>query len=415
MKQNVFMGSMYFFIPLVKRRLSCTEKNKKRCWTKISPPPFIKDQCSSCEFSFWITNDRESTYYFDSYKMNGHEKINRKISLNNFILRYYPDNNKDAHRYIFVVGACIDKLFSPCHENDGTTLQDLLCTQNDIVFLKRAFYETGTRGLYPIDQNHQKSFRQWLSDEIKKAFGTEQNDIRLIYSVVDLIGIDIEDYSWTTKEMLDIAFSHKYYEEQTPMVEEVLSGNIEQFAYGILFGNDNFARLPDRECHEVLNNGYSNNISEITYAANNTILFLHTHHAYLFNPKNVNRQKQLNSQLNGAQNIIEICDVIYARQKIHRLKNNLQESDAALIKETLLSISKFITSDLFNLSEMDRKMDYIYQGLGVYKEHKNLMKAGELAASVAEIKGTQRTNKLIIVLTAVTTLLTLLQLFNIHH
>ena len=412
-KRNVFMGSMYFFIPLKKLSHKYIQLFKKEQWITITPPPFIQNQSSLCEFIEWPF-DKELTYYYASHTMCGYKRIIRKVRLNSYILRYIPDKGKNSHKYLFVVGVSIDKLFTPCKEDDGTPLLDLLCTRNDIVFLKKAFYENGTRGLFATDRHHQKDFHQWLDCTIEKISGIKHNCVQPTYSVVDIIGIDIDDNCWSTKKMLDEVFSREYYSPNTPTVEKALSGNIQRFAYGILFGNDNYERLPMRECHDVLNHGYSNNISEITYAANNTILFLHTHRSYLFNPKNLNRQKRQNCLLNGTQNVLEMCDVIFAKQKIRCFQSRLKDSGATMIKETLLSISRFISSDLFNLSELDRKMEYIYHGLGIYKEFENLMKAGDLAASEEEIKATQKTNTYIILLAIITAVLTFIQIFLNH-
>ena len=43
MRQNVFMTSMYFFIPLKKLGCAASKEYLSRKWTKMAVPPYLKN------------------------------------------------------------------------------------------------------------------------------------------------------------------------------------------------------------------------------------------------------------------------------------------------------------------------------------------------------------------------------------
>ena len=407
MKENVFMCSMYFLIPLT--HVKQEYRFKKMPWEDIPSPPYVKNAGGLCQYIPWGF-DKNLEYYFRSHSMKSAQRLIRKIGLKCFLLRYKQSSGIKKNKYFFMVGASIDKLFPACDNNPNTALRDLMCTKNDLVCLKKAFYETETRGFLRTDRKTQKDFHVWLNDTIAEITGSEHTTIQLKYSIVDIIGLDVDNINLTTKISLDEAFSKAYYSENTPSVQEALSGNNVNFAYGLLMGDDNYRRVPVEEVHNVLNDGYSNNISEVTYAANDTIILLHTHHAFIFRPKNLNRQKRLNPTPSGIQNTFEMCDVICSKQKMQHLQHQLSHSDASTIKETLIGLSSFVNSDLYHVSGLDRKMDYFYLNMGINKELEQLSQISNLASSVEEIRVNQRTNSYIILLAVLTAFLSFVQI-----
>ena len=192
-----------------------------------------------------------------------------------------------------------------------------------------------------------------------------------------------------------------------------LSGNIPQFSYGLLFGNENYHRVPPEEIRRTLNDGYSNNHVEITYAANNSILALKTHRGFKYEKDKAHSTKRLKMNLEDvSQNVYEICDVIYMRKRMQRLHNRLKKSDASFIKDALLNIARYIERDLFHLSELDRKVNYIFKNLGIEEEFESLVRVGELSSKSIEIKEVQKTNTYVISLAVITAVLTSIQIFQ---
>ena len=68
--------------------------------------------------------------------------------------------------------------------------------------------------------------------------------------------------------------------------------------------------------------------------------------------------------------------------------------------------------DLFQLVEMDRKVDYIFEALGINDQFATLKEMVEMAAKSSEIKMSTRLNYLAIVIAVLSSSFALIQLFT---
>ena len=414
MLQNVFQVSMYFFIPLSRLSGRCkTQLN----WQTAPFPNYIRRQEGHYEYAA-LTCNQPPYFYYRSHSIRGLERTPRRVQLNTYIVRYYPPCKRIPELY-FVVGTDIDKVFEPNDPMQKFRYADLICNRNDLVYLKRAFYETGTEGLFYPLHDPTIFLHEWLKERIEWVQGHSEKCIYLDYSVIDIIGLDVDDRFFTCRNVLQTEFSRRYYRRYAAAVDNALHGDNRRFAYGLLFGNENFRRVPQHECDRFLAHGYSNNRTEITYAANKTILSIRTHHPFVFEPQHTFRQINTANRLEDVLNVYEMCHVIYSKSLMQRLRSLLTQSDASLTQDTLLHINQYLHTDLFHMSELDRKVEYIFKGLGLLQEFNTLMKMSNVASHSAEIKTSQRTNNHVIglaIITAVLAIIPILQdLFSIHQ
>ena len=418
MRQNVFMTSMYFFIPLKKLGCAASKEYLYRKWTTIAPPSYLKNSEAYCEYTSWDFNNDNRFYFYRSRAMEGHNHPIRMVELKAFLVRYRQKKCQNEYSYYFVIGISIDKLFLDNPAKPTQNIKCLLCTQNDLVFLKRAFYETSDQGLFYPDNSRQLEFHPWLDQTVAWILGKKTHHVVLKYSIIDIVGLDVDDKTWTTKADLDNAFSKRYYDHGVQNLSNELKGhsrrycNIERFAYGLIYGNDNFYRVPSTEYKKALGGGYSNNRSEITYAGHDTILTIRSHHSFHYEPTNTKRLHLQCDELRNVQNVMEICDVIKTRLQMCFLRHSLNTSDAAQIQDTLLAIAKEFNSSLFHLEELDRKIDFIYRALGLNKEFDELRQMSALASDSAKIKTDRIRNRFLTFLSVATVLLTLIQVIQ---
>ena len=164
MAQNVFMTSMYFFIPLISLR-----EEYRAAWKygkeDVDPPELIR--YSEAKYSYCKLEKLNQYFQFD-YKNKGN-KIHREVELKVWLIKFSSALNKDG-RFYLVVSAGVDKAFydstskTPFHTDD-------ICKKQDVIQLKKAFYEKGDKGFYYEHDSTRHYFHQWLNKKILDITG----------------------------------------------------------------------------------------------------------------------------------------------------------------------------------------------------------------------------------------------------
>lgn len=402
MKQNVFMTSMYFLIPL--RCLSdIAVKKYMQQFRNMPLPHYVKGKEPRCLYAEVPFKNNENVFYYSYDISNGTQTQKRQVVLRAVLIKYLPGKGVRLPFYMLAIGTEIDMMFEPetvCTGNGQ--LKNYLCTERDLVKLKKAFCESDMDGLYYPSTDPFRFFDSWLKQLVENLEGHKREGcISLEYSAIDVLGIGVHHRA-CTKGRLNAAFSRLYYARHKPKVGQALVGNYERFAYGLLFANDNYCDVPCHELKSVLGSGYSNCVSEVTYAAGNSILFLHTHHPYSYDKMMARTIKKMAHGVHQVQNIGELCDVVYCKHRMQELRELMQSDDAGQIKHSLLKVTDYMQRDLFCLAELDKRTDSIFRSLGLNEDFETLFNMAQLASDAADIRLTQKTNTVLILLSVAT-------------
>ena len=416
MAQNIFMTSMYFFIPL-ERISNSYLRNTQLEYNEIPRPAFVRNTDARCVFARIPFGNSDNSFHYSYWTANSTPKeITRHIHIKAYLLNYRSAYNCQREMPLLMIGTTIDKLF-PVGNLTGNVQSffDSICTEDDLVNLKWAF--TADEGLFS-DNSSAHSFQIWLKKLISRIEGRkERNDVNMLHSIVDVKALKLDIRQIGQKSNLDDLFTKQYYHANIsptntiiiPSVSQALDGNYRAFAYGLLFGNTNYDRVPPQEIASIFKHAYSNNTSEVTVCAPKCIVFINTHYPFRHCTKE-HLQEGFDGRFRDVQNIYEMCEAIYAERRVCIMRHSLSLTHASTIIETLLNLARYMERDLFQLVEMDRKVDYIFEALGINAQFATLKEMAEMAAKSSEIRMSTRLNYLAIIIAVLSSSFALVQL-----
>lgn len=390
-KQNVYVASAYAFIHL---DINMYEGK----FEQIRAYEAERYNNAICEY---LDMGVAQEFYY-SYKHNGDE-YTRKVGLKAYILRYIYQSF--AHYYL-VVGTGINKVF------DRTNPQDL-CTEQDIVQLRKTFYLQGNEGFhYPDQRPTIYFFPDWLNEQVKNVSGVNPKGLFDRHFIVNVVGVNTSTNVKTTKD-LDENFYDAFTCESYQPLDNVIP-ECDRWAYGLIFGNDNYIRVPDQQVRQVISIPFSNNITERTYAGYKSIVSIRSHYHCSFkdNPYHGNLY---GIDLPHAHNIAEICHIMHIKRQSQRVRAMFDHSSASEIRTALGDIAVLIDFKPTGLRELDGKFEYISRTMGINRRFANLRQMGTLIADANNIKNTNILNSWMAVLTSVTVLVGLFQLINSQY
>lgn len=221
------------------------------------------------------------------------------------------------YEYYFVINANIDKWVHSKEKSCDEKYDKRLCTEKDIVCLKKAFYDNLLHQICcgTIDS---KTIKDWARKKIEKIEGVPERDIVFDYS---LVNITCEAIDTSNLQQLEDNFAAKYFEFPHQKMENNIDGNYKQFIYGVLFGNDDYIRVPEQKINRVIDKSYTNNDTEMTYARRRSIVFLKTHSPFERYPPFPKPHYHLEDNLDNVQNIYDICSALYIETQMRKLRN----------------------------------------------------------------------------------------------
>ena len=383
MVKNVFISSMYFFIPL-KRVSADYIETKERKYEDIKTPHGVHESIFRCAYYSGI-EDRKKHFYFN------HHSQWMKVEVIPYILKYQINRDSEAAEHFLITKVDIDKWIPTKTISEfKTQLEQKLCEEEDIVCLKKEFYENGENALHEsLDKNDSNTHKEWAKNLVREIEDDEEREIYFRYSLVNItseaIDISIED-------QIENNFSAKYYEYPHQEFEKNIVGDYRRFAYGVLFGNDNYMRLHKKELERIIGNSYSNNDTEMTYAGHMTVLFIKTHTPYEHYPEPL-PQKHSPSDLRNLQDVYEICSALFIEKQMENVRNvRNNEINPLDVKIALSSLMEQLNANIFYMRSADEKAHYIYEALGLLKEYENVKKIAELKIEAGNYQITQKTN-----------------------
>lgn len=407
---NVYMTTLYSFIRLKGRPkreyLSMLSKSES-----VEPLRLIKYLDAKFK-SAQLEN--ETRCFFYKYQESGKE-VKRRIYAKWWLVCFCSRINRN-NSYYLVTTISIDKSF----EKEGSQVCGYgdICTDRDIIHLKKAFYG-GDKGLYYIDNGNERSIKKCFDQIIGNIIGKNPKGHYGRHYIIDVCGVNLwhdKPISWVppeevrfTQEELKEAFSGGYYSPPIKPYEEVVE-NYQRFVYGLIYGNDNNTVIPPNTMKEALDDSFSNNISERIFAGHKTEVFLHTHHPYPWKEENKNRKKVIASEPLKNQLVFDIFIVMEAKYRLKHIESTLRQGSPSSIKDALASISAYLNSNPYHLGEYNKRILMLYRKLGVNHLLQSVKEQGNLLADARKIEMESRLNYRVLALTAVTVFIGILGL-----
>ncbi len=426
-KENAFMVAMYSFIPLdgIKRKYKLAfvglEPTKPSNLIKYTEARYTKIEL--IEANSLVKSDKDCKwkkvemgnvdipeFYFDyRYKQKDYERF---VSLKFWIVRFSSSLNLKG-RYYLVASTCIDKAFT--HQPPTSPLNiDDICTLQDIVHLKQSFYGGDERELHYLNEKGKHiSILKKLDDVIKEVTGKESEGKYGRHYALDVFGVDIQSKdSVDCFDTLKRVFSKAYYSKEAKSYDEVVV-DYDKLVYGLIYGNENCDVLLSDTTKKALIGGFSNNKSEKLFAGHKTMVYLHTHHPYQWEPEKENKTKTINSDIDSISGnflLYDICLVMEAKFKLKSIQENLSKGHPSDIKEALSAMSGYLNVNPYHLGEYGRRTKYIYRTMGVKDLWETILTQGNLSSSAKEIELNEHLSHRVFALTAITVILGALSL-----
>lgn len=401
---QLFVASMYFFIPIEKvcRKYQNAFKNSR---SEIQAPEYIQNAGFVCNYLDLCTSSLLQTqdFYFNLEEDNvdGHRSIpQRKITLHPYLFHYNPDRTKKRGVFYLVIGTSINKKFSDSQPND-------FCSESDLVMLRQALLKSDNNGGYYPACDPTIHHRKWLTDLVSEIEGRKLSEnrkkqISFFNSITEISTVSIKNYS----NDLEKEFSAEYFSDICD--KEYITKDDIRFCYGILTGNDNYKRLPEDEITSILNKGYSNNMTERTFAVPGSIIFIKKHHPF---PKAISKEVTP-EHLIFTQYIHEMCGCLYINQQLKSMRKLFESGRPEEIKNGLSIMGDIVGTKLFRITEAAHRTEYIYNAFGLKDEYERLKDRGSFLADSLDIKYSKRSNISIIVLTILTVFIGIIQILS---
>lgn len=363
MAQNIFMVSMYFFVPL--KRVSDEVTSKLSFGNKVYNEVFNNIEC---ELS--IAALEEKVPFVLHYK-NEHNKQNcKKLRLNAFLLKYrYSKSSEES--FFLSFGTSIDKVFEESCQ-DGTVSLTNILTKKDIIKLKWTFVATGKNGntdffgehLCLVTEDTNTTHVKWLERIIKNYELIPISEDLFYYSMTDICGVNIDVNSSLLE--LNQKFSNAYYLNDGKDYLQELGADCDKFAYGLMMADDYYENYSTQTISKFVSRSYFLKITERMYVSSMGTVNIKIRCPYQ-NPT----QKpicQLSHSFTDVFFPMEFCTVLYSKQRLQSIKEKLKSDDNKTVNEGQLELSEVENEDIFNLEESKERMECLYTFMGIYGE-----------------------------------------------
>ncbi len=404
--RNVFMTSMYFFYPIHGLSKKC-EKDFDIAKRPVKESAFVKDTKGICHY---VDLNISQVFYY-KYKENPakpDKDIFRPVTLNLYLLAFVPNKKKKARQFFIVVNAAIDKAFSEQMKTapQQPIVDNLICTEEDIINLKHAFYQGNQEGLFYPQNDPTVFFHSWLLHVIneKRICNKKQNKICLDYSITDHISATIDFQNVNTWHDMDKDTVSQYCDASTLHVSAPVS-NHDLFCAGILKGDNNYKMMPFHRLMEIVDNSFTSNVVERTYVDTHNLVFYHWHHP--FNEKKDCIEK---SSLENLQYVYELCNIIYARHRLRIIRYWANQGNPFYLVKALTHLMTYLNDNVFHLEEADSIMKHIFQVSGVTHELETTKEICKLKADALNALDSYILNIIMMVIAFITLIFTITQI-----
>lgn len=435
MAQNVYMVSMAFLIPLrkVKAKYVCPQKkqdNERQNNNNVTTldTPFVLYPNASCRC--WIIEGSPDIYpvtpnvfYFRSC-YNGVDSVVREITVTPLLMELNL-GKKYCHQYFLVLKVSIDKVFGKA-KSQYSSLD--FCTEFDIVNLKKAFFEKGRDGVCMNEYGFGTYFYDWLRIILLELEGQKRRDVRLSYNVIDM-STQVLNVTATQNTIATIneEFMAAYYRNyaQSP-INDYLRQNIgllqrngvvhgssvseTHFVFGALYANDNFM-MADRDAAErIVNMAYCNNKVEKYWADDETIVHVKVNSPYYCSLTH-HKQALIGDLKRELPLLLDISMLIVIKLKLQRFNLRHRRLSAQEIEDSFGIIAEFLYGKLFNLTELDQRMDYFIEQFHLHQMFNEIQRVIIPRKNSMEIAFLHGMNIWVLLVGVLTLLVTIIGLF----
>lgn len=404
---KLYIASMYFFIPL-NGLASEYRQAFKDARHPINAPAYIQATDFSC--NYLKLENKAQIFYFNSRSWDFQECIQRKIILTPHIFHYNPNKTSSNSLYFLVIETVVDKTFAKkpaCVKN--------FCTANDLVCLIKGLYECDRKGpSFPATDPY-LYHRTWLESlvsriEGKKISAKRRAGISFRNAITELITVDIENLNI---DLYEKQFADKYYQSGNDNPESsIITEYYRRLCYGILSGNDNYINIHTEALGSLLGKGYSNNYTEATYALPTSIVFIKKHYPFKAHSDTDIEERIKPTKLENIQYIHEMCGALYMKMQFKKARKLYYSGRSSKIKEALFKLAGMMGTKQFRVMEADKRAEYIFNSLGIKEEYEQIKDRGNLLADSINIKYSTRINLGVAILTVMTVLIGLTQIFQ---
>lgn len=412
MAQNVYMVSMAFLVPLRKVKAKYVwqrlkHNNKEQDDEKVTTleTPFALYPNASCRY--WVVEGcadiypvTSNVFYFHSC-YNGVDTIVREITVTPLLMELNL-GKKHSRQYFLVLKVSVDKVFGK--KKTQYSSSDF-CTEFDIVNLKKAFFDRGGNGLCMNEYGFGTYLYDWLRIILLEIEGQRRRDVQLSYTVIGVstqkinvtatqntIAAVNEDFmaayyrNYAQSPINDYLQQHIYLLQRNGVVQES-SVPKTHFVYGMLYANDNFMMADRNAVERIVNMVYSNNKVEKYWADDETIVHVKVGSPYYCSLEH-HKQELIGNLKKELPTLLDMGMLIVVKLRLQRFNLGHRYLSAQEIEDSLGVVADFLYGKLFNLTELDERMDYFVEQFhlhrmfnelqGVVVPRKNSMEIGFL-------------------------------------
>lgn len=435
MVQNVYMVSMAFLVPLRKlkakyvwQQLKHDNNDQDNNYVTTLDTPFVLYPNASCrcwrtEGSADIYSVTPNVFYFRSC-YNGIDTIVREITVTPLLMELNL-GKKGCHQYFLVLKVSVDKVFGK-KKSQYSSLD--FCTEFDIVNLKKAFFDRDRNGLSMNEYGFGTYLYDWLRIILLKLEGQKRRDIQLSYTVIDVSTQKVNvTATQNTIAAINEEFMTAYYRNyrQSP-IDDYLRQNIvllqrnsvvretsvpeAHFVYGMLYANDNFMMADRNAVGRIVNMAYSNNKVEKYWADDETIVHVKTGSPYYCTLEH-HKQTLSGDLKRELPLLLDISVLIVIKLRLQRFNLRHRRLSAQDIEDSFGVIADFLYGKLFNLIELDQRMDYFVEQFHLHRMFNEIQRVVIPRKNSMEIAFLHSMNIWVLLVGVLTLLVTIISLF----
>ena len=389
--RNVFMAKMALLVPIPRMRRCYREKLTQEL---PEDAPFVHHLNASFKYGYYQDKqDKQNSPLFFTYTSlyDGCKSQERNVGITPYLLRYRI-GRKGVHNYAIVLIVTVDKYF---HSGTCPISEHEWCTPYDLVYLRKAIYETGDRGLTSSYDNGKEEMHDWLRSIICKVSGLKPKkvDLTKIISSTNITFLGIDNQLNDVKKVNRAVKSQYYSPDQYKTIDQFLSVNFskenigpdsdqdklsntthaQRFIYGYLRCNDNFMQLHANSVRPAVNYFYSNNRVEGYWAVEDHILSVKVASPFVNVEANERKEQILDNGLERTQCLKELCVLSMLDRQLEQFNRSHSEMKPHEIELRRAQIAEYFNERILNVWELDHRMDYFMKRFKLDKRFRRLL------------------------------------------
>lgn len=345
--KNVFMASMYFFIPLEQKGIE--EYPPTLAMKEYDKRVFQNEKCNLENSPIETGTHAVATYDVSTV---------RNLTLNMYLV-HYIHTQLNFERYFLVVGTSIDKYFDD---------SSYLVTAEDIVKIKWAFVSNNVRV-------NQKGISQWIESICQSRHYTPCSNDYFCHSVNDITCVKLHVADDSDREKIEDDFA-KTFSFGTPASYDEVFSDCDRFAYGLLKADSFYEAYTEDEIASFIKNSYYYKEFERMFASPMGTVFVRTHCPYK-NPQEKDKAVMSRS-IDDVFNIKEFASLIDTQQQIAELTEIKGNVGIENINSRIHRLNELLTDNPFKLEETYKKVRTLQNGMEIVCSAEIVKKSLEL-------------------------------------